>query len=202
MVGHYSMEDCLINFSLCPSGKKLIDHFPELSAFPEFVDVRNDNEIKIAIALADINSPFMKIKDLDMRVTALFEFLDIGLKTPNNKKFFKEVVDYKQKEVIAAACRYIQLQNNHDYASWWSLNMAFYELQRESTRTRGENEDRTKYVSSKVAISNEMDRISAKLKDYEAVLFRDIKMKQAAVEKELIKIYTYPEKYAEKFEGY
>lgn len=201
MVGNYDMSNCLIDFTTCSPGVKLIDQFPELSAFPEFRDA-SDQEIRIGIALADINSPFLKIKDVKMRITALFEFLEIGIKTLTNQELFREVELYKHKRIIPAACRYIQLQNNHDYASWWSLNMAFYELQRESTEPRKESEDRKKYVREKAEISTEMDRISAKLKQYEASLFKDVRMKQAAVEAELQKIYTYPEKHAEVFDGY
>lgn len=198
----YDWSRCIINFEEVPKGKRILDHFPELAAYPEFVNVMNDNEIKIAIALADEESPIRKIKEPQMRLMALFEFLDIGLKTVVMKEFFDQVLKYKHPSVMAACCRVIQMINNHEYATWWTLNVSFYELQQESVKPRDANTDVSKHVQAKVIITNQMDAIGKKLKDYEARLFGDIKMKQAMVDQELQKIRFFPEQMAEKFPGF
>lgn len=202
MVGNYDLSGCLVDFTSAPAGVKLTDHFPELSAFEEFVNTVDDNEIRVAIAISDIESPFLKIKENEMRLKALFDFLGIGLKTMKNREFFDEVLNYRHKRVIAACCRHIQRQNNHAFASWWSLNMAFYDLQKESTKPRDKDQDVLKYVNGKAMLAKEMDAIASKLADYEARIFRDTKMKQAIVDMELQKIVTYPEMFAEKHQGY
>lgn len=197
----FDLSPLLIDFSLAAAGEKVLDHFPELSAFPEFVNAF-DNEVKIGILISDIESPFLKIKDNESRLKAIFEFLDIGLMTVKNKEFFNEILNYKHGRVIDVCCRYIQMQNNHDFASWWSLNIAFYELQKLSVETRKAGEDITKFVKGKTEISKDMDRISTMLKDYEARLFKDSKLKQKLVEQQLKKISFFPEKMAEDFPGF
>lgn len=197
----FDLSSLLIDFTQAPAGVKVIDHFPELTPYPEFINAF-DNEIKIAILIADIESPFLKIKDNESRLKAIFEFLDIGLMNLKTKELFNSVLNYTHGRVIDACCRYIQIQNNHDFASWWSLNLAFYELQKQSVKTREANEDVTKFVKGKTETSKEMDRIATMLKDYEARLFKDTKMKQKMVEQQLKKISFFPEKMAEDFPGF
>lgn len=197
----FDLSPLLIDFTLVPAKVKIIDHFPELSTFPEFVDA-HENEIKIAICISDIESPFLKIKDNESRLKAIFEFLEIGLMNTKTRELFNDVLNYRHARVIQACCRYIQLQNNHDFASWWSLNLAFYELQKQSVKTRGADEDVAKFVKGKTETSREMDRIATMLKDYEARLFKDVRLKQKLVEQELKKISYFPEKLAENFPGF
>lgn len=199
---NYNLSGLLIDFTVVPDRVRLIEHFPELSAYPEFVNVHNDNEIKIAILISDIESPFRKIRDPHMRLKALFEFLDIGLVTGAMKDFYDDVLNYRQPEVMAAACRYIQMLNNHDYSIWWTLNLSFYDLQKESVIQRKVDENVKSYVAAKVAITKEMDLIGEKLKTYEARIFGDVKLKQAIVNQELQKISFFPEKMAQEFQTF
>jgi hypothetical protein len=199
---NYNFENCLINFTLVPQGVKLIDFFPELSAFPEFVNVKTDNDIKIAIALADIESPFLKIKENEVRLRALFEFLGIDTKSDLVQEYFNTILDYSNSSVYDAACRYIQMINHHDYAIWWTLNLSFYVLQKSSTKPQGKDETDKIFVDNKIKITSEMDRIGEKLKTYEARIFGNARLKQKAVEQELKKITFFPEKFAEVFPGF
>jgi hypothetical protein len=180
----------------------MIDFYPELSAYPEFVNVHNDNEIKIAIAISDMQSPFLKIKDPRMRINAIFEYLDIGLKSTLNQEFFERVLNYTDKYVFPACGRYLQMLNNHDFAAWWSLNIAYYGLVQESIKPMKEGGDAKKHAMEAAALSNQMDTMATKLKTYESRLFPDAKMKQKIVDENLKKIEFYPEKYAEKFPGF
>lgn len=205
MTGNYDMSNCLIDFTSCPKGVKLVEHFPELSAFEEFTNTFNDNEIRIAIAISDLNSPFLKIKEPDIRIKALFEFLDIGLKTKSNQELFEQVIQYKHSRIIDACCRHIQRQNNHVYASWWTLNIAFYDLQREAAipRTSGTGgKDAITAAKDKSFFAQEMDKIASKLAEYEPRIFKDTKLKQAAVDRELKKLVTFPEKFADTHPGF
>lgn len=199
---NYDMSKCLIDFTTCPSNVRLVEHFPQLSAYPEFKNIFDDNEIRIAIAISDIESPFIKIRENELRLQALFEFLDIGLKTIQKKEFFNQVLEYKHPRIFPACSRYIQMINNHDFASWWMLNVAFYDLHKESIKPREKDQELRSYVRAKSDVAQEMDKISTKLKDYEARLFRDTRMKQAVVELELKKIVTFPEMLAEEFNGF
>lgn len=201
MNSNYDLSKCYIDITRVPNRTRVIEFFIELAAYPEFRDI-SDEEIRIAFLISDIESPFIKIKEPTMRLTALFEFLDIGLKTLPKKELFKQVLDYKHDRIFKACSRVIQLINNHDYAIWWTLNMAFYDLQKESSTPKGTNEDTSKYVATKTAITQQMSKISEQLKTLEARLFGDVKMKQAVVDQELKKISFWPEKMAENFPGF
>jgi len=197
----YDLSRCVIDYTLVPDRTRVLEFYPELSAYPEFKNA-TDNEIKIAISIADINSPFIKIKEPVLRLNALFEFLDIGLKNPKTQELYDQTLNYTHPRVIPACCRVIQIINNHDYAIWWTLNLSFYDLQKESAIPRATNETTAKYVDTKSSITNQMDKIGEKLKTYEARLFNDVKLKQALVDNELKKISFFPEKMAEQFPGY
>ena len=152
--------------------------------------------------MADLESPFIKIKEAQIRMRAIFDFLQIGLKTPANQELFELALSYRHERIIAACCRIIQIINNHDYASWWTLNLSFYDLQKESAIPKGKDDNTAKYVATKIAITDQMDKIAAKLKDYEARLFADVRLKQALVDQELKKISLYPERMAQTFPGF
>lgn len=202
MTAKFDLSNCLVDFTLCPKGVKLTEHFPELTAFEEFTNVLNDNELRIAFAISDLNSPFLKIKEVDIRIKSLFEFLDIGLKTQANRELFDQVVTYRHKRIIDACCRHIQRQNNHVYASWWTLNIAFYDLQREAAMPRKTGSDAVSGAKEKSFFALEMDKVAKKLAEYEPQIFKDFRLKQAAVDRELIKLVTFPEKFAEAHPGF
>ena len=199
---NYSFDNCLINFTLVPKGVRLINFFPELSAYQEFINVKSDNDIKIAIALADIESPFRKIREPELRLKALFEFLDIGLSNKITQNYFTSILDYTNVPVYDAACRYIQMINHHDYSIWWTLNVSFYTLQKSSIKPQAKDETDKQFVDNKIKVTTEMDRIGIKLKEYEARIFGDTRLKQKAVEAELRRIAYYPEQFAEPFPGF
>lgn len=202
MSANYNFENCLIDISKVSGKVRMIDFYPELSAYPEFVNVHNDNEIKIAIAISDMQSPFLKIKDPTMRIKSLFEYLDIGLKTKMNQEFFDRVLNYTDPVVFPACGRYIQMLNNHDFAAWWSLNIAYYGLVQESIKPMKADGDARKHATEAAALSNQMDAMATKLKTYELRLFSDARMKQKVVDEQLKKISFFPEKYSERFPGF
>lgn len=202
MSANYNFDNCLIDISKVSGGVKMIDYYPELSAYPEFVNVNNDNEIKIAIAISDIGSPFIKIKEPTMRLKALFEYLGIDLRSKEDQDFFDRVLNYTDDKVFPACSRYIQMINNHDFASWWGLNISFYHLQRESIKPMAVDADPIKYSNNMESLTTRMDKIAEKLKTYEARLFSDTQMKQKIVNEQLKKIEFFPEKFAEKFPGF
>lgn len=197
----YDLSRCYIDITLIPNRTRIIEQHIELAAYPEFKDI-SDEELRIAFLISDIESPFIKIKEPQMRLIALFEFLDIGLKTPTKKELFKQVLDYKHPRIFLACSRVIQLINNHDYAIWWTLNMAFYDLQKESSTPKGSTESTKSYVDTKTSITNQMSTIGEKLKTLEGRLFGDTKMKQAMIDQELKKISYYPEQMAQTFPGF
>lgn len=196
MQENFDLSKLLINFSLCPKGKRLVNYFPELQAMPEFVNQQNDNFIKIAICTADADSPFMKMRgDHERMIMAIFDFLEIGRENKIGKEFLEKVIDYKHEGVIECWSAYLQLQFSIDFTDWAISKQTYDMLIKESTRQRIENEDVAKYADWRIKIRNQIRTIGEDLKKIEPLIFKDSKMvKPVAIEQ--IKIKNYPEKYA------
>lgn len=196
MQANFDCSKLLVNFTLCPKAKRLVNFFPELAAFPEFVNCQHDNFIRIAILTADADSPFLKMRgDHERMIAAIFEFLEIGTQNLIGKEFMQKVMDYKHEAVIECWAAYLQMQYNIDFADWAISKQTYDMLIKESTRPKGDVEDTVKYADWRVKIRNQIRQIGEDLKKIEPMIFKDSKMaKPVANERILIK--NYPEKYA------
>lgn len=197
MNSDFDLSKCLIDFSKIKPGQRMIEAFPELSAFPEFKLVQEDKWIKVAILLSDFDSPFLKIKDNELRLRAIYDYVEIGLKTQKNQEEFQEVLEYKHIIVIDCCSRYLQMQNNHDFASWWSSNLLYYELIKEKNAPKSPGDSIDVYTNRKLKIEDNLERILVRIKEKEAMLFKDSKMRMAIARSQVQKIKTYPEQMAE-----
>jgi hypothetical protein len=197
----YDFSECMIDFTRCPNNERLVKFFPELSVYPEFNDAE-DNLISIAICITDLKSPFIRV-DHQLRLTQIFDFLGMGLKTQKNQELFHNLLFYKHVGLINMCARYLQHFNNHDFTRWWTLNLSYYEIQRAAIEPKMEGEDINKYYTRKMSMQGQMDTMSNKLIEYEERLFDDAKLKQAIHAQKLKeKIHTYPEQFAQQFPGF
>lgn len=190
-------SNCLIDFTLCPKETPLTSFFPELSAFSEFANCQNDNEIKIAIATTDMDSPCMKITDRESMLKSLFDFLGLPLKNDHDREFFDKVFYYKHERIAAAKARYTQMQHVTDWAQWLAVLETFTFLIFESNRPKENDESIDKYVARRVRIKEDLKKTGKDLKELEAVLFPDSKSAREIAMNEAKKIRTYPEMYAQ-----
>jgi len=187
----YDFSKCMYDIStLAPGG--LLKTYPELNAYEEFVNTTRDEEIKIAICLCDINSPFLKIKDFRQKLTAIFEYLSL-----KDKVLFEEMFTYTNETITSICSVYMQMQNNHDFTYWWNTNQLYYSLMNEMGKPRGKEEDVTRYVDRKLKIQKQAEPIKNDLLNIEANLFSDSKMKMAIAKSKLTVIRTYAEMFAE-----
>lgn len=192
----YSLEKCLIDFTKC-TNSKLVDFFPELNAFEEFKNAKNDAYIKIAIATADPDSPFIRIKDRDLMLRSLFEFIGIEIETKKEKDFFNDVLIYEHVPVLECFGAYLRFCYDIDWTEYITTKQTYDVLVIESNRKREKAEELDDYVKRRVNIQAHLKKIGADLKNLEAKIFPDSK---AAREISLLhnkKIVTYAEKYAE-----
>lgn len=197
LLSQYDTSKMLYNLNLLPERRQVIDFWPELQAFEEFRDVI-DNDIKLSFLLADIESPFLKIKDPSLRLQAMFEALEIGLKAPKNQEYFNHILDYKLPRVNACCARYLHLLNNHEYTYWWNLNQLYYNtLMKEMGKPMSTTDDLDAYVNRNLKIQEKAEKIIKILKEKEAILFNDAALKRAIVNAEMQKIRTYPEMHAQ-----
>lgn len=197
MSTQHDLSKLYIKFQECPSGTKLIEHFSELSAFPEFNHAIDDNEIKIGILTGDIDSPFIRIKDRETMLKAIFDFLNIPIKTDAQKQFFDEVLYYKHTRVVGCWVRYIQMLHDTDYTDWLMAQQTYNFLLFESQKPKEDTESSDKYIDRRLKIQNNLKKFGADMKEIEAKIFPDSKAAREAAMHEQKKIETYAERYAE-----
>jgi len=175
----------------------LVDQFSELGAFPEFNNAVDDNEIKIAILLGDIDSPFIRIRDRETMLRSIFEYLQIPIKTKSQIEFFNEVLHYKHIRVIGCWVRYIQILHDTDWTDWVMAQQTYNFLLFQSQIPKDKDEGDDKYLDRRLKIQANIKKIGADLKAIEAKLFPDSKAAREAGLYEMKLISTYAEKYAE-----
>lgn len=177
--------------------KPLLEQFSELSAFPEFQNAVDDNEIKIAILAGDIDSPFIRIRDRETMLKSIFEFLNVPIKTQDQINFFNEVLYYKHNRVVGCWVRYIQILHDTDWTDWLMAQQTYNFLLFESQIAKDEKETSSQYLDRRLKIQANIKKIGAEVKAIEAKLFPDSKAAREAGLYELKLISTHAEKYAE-----
>lgn len=188
---------CMIDFTACPKGIRLVDHFPELGAFDDFTSVEDENIIKIAIATADIDSPLILIKDRETMISSLFSFLDIDQHSEDGSVFYNSIVSYKHSDYMNCFARYLIMLHDIDWTQYKSTKQTHDILTTESMRPRGENEEINAFTKRKVNIQNDLKNIGNDLKKLEAKIFPDSRAAREISLNEAKKIKTYAEKYAQ-----
>lgn len=188
----------LLDFTKCPKGTKLINFFPELTSFKEFLEQKDENIIRLAIALTDPESPWLKIKDRESMVKSVFEFLNIDTTLKSNAKFYEDVVNYHHEQVGICKARYLQIIHNVDWTEYVMTRETFDFLTMEANRPMDKDENRDKYLQRRVTLKTQIQNAGKDLKKIEAIIFPDSKAaREAALLESKGKIVSYPEKYAQ-----
>jgi hypothetical protein len=189
----YDISGLYINFSLCPEGTRLCNWFPELEPFKEF-HVADDNRVKIAICLGDVDSPFVRIRDRNSMVKAVFEF--IGLE---DKELLDKVILYKDDLTSFAWLRYLSIINETRFTNWQIVRRDYEFFLLKSTEEKGDEND-IAYYKKRNEIRERIKELGKELTDIEAELFPDSKAaREAAIANARKKIKLYAEMYSEEF---
>lgn len=193
---NFDFSSCMIDFTICPSNRKMIEQFPELSAFQEFKEVP-DHYIKIAIATSDIDSPLLRIKERESMMTTLFEFLRIPIESEEDKKFYNDVLHYDHDDIAKCRARYLQLLHNTDWTQWITLNEILTYLTFQSVLPKGKEESENEFMTRKLKCRDNIKKTGNDIKQLEAIIFPDSRSAREAAKNEAKKIVTYAEKYSE-----
>lgn len=194
---NYDCGKLLVDFTQCPPGVRLCEHFSELKAFKEFTQQQDDNFIKIAILTADADSPFWKLRgDRELMVKAIFEFLEIGIQNSIGQEFYQKVFDYKHEGISQCWLAYLQMQYNIDFNDWALSKETYDMLIVESGRERATGEDAVAYANWRIKLRNQIRQIGEDLKLIEPKIFKDSKMAKPVAMEQLKKIRSYAEKHA------
>lgn len=197
--GRYDFSKCLFDIEAVPRGTALCDYYPELKDYEEFSTPLTDREQKIAIAISDFKSPFVRM-DHDLRVKNIFEMLEIGLVAPQTKKLFDEVVKFSNRIVNECIAKYLMMQANHEFSLWFSNYLAFYQMMdehRKPVNYGAKESDINAAMNRKRMLSKEANDLKSALVNQEIFLFGDTRVKQAVTTVLIKKIRTYPEMMAD-----
>ena len=192
----YDLSHLFIRIDECPSGVRLVDHFPELSAFKEFL-VCDDNRIKIAILSGDVDSPFVRIKDRETMVDAIFSYLGIDRK--KESLFFSDIVHYKDNLTSFAWLRYLHILHETDFTNWQIAKKDFEFFLLKANDSQGDESDQ-QYFKKRNEIRQRIKELGDEVREIEAKIFPDSKAaREAALADSRRKIKLYAESYSEEF---
>lgn len=196
---NYDLSKIYCNFTKCPPGKNLVDFFAELQPFPEFSKC-DDNRIKIAILSGDTDSPFTRIKDRDIMIRSIFEYLNIPIVSKEDKAFYDDVVLYRDDLTVFAWLRYLQILNETDFTNWLLIKRDYDFFLKKSHDKQMEGESDDKYLAKRNKIRNTLKELGEEQRNIEAKLFPDSKAaREAAIAEARSKIRLYAESYATEY---
>lgn len=191
----FDTSKCMFDPSRFGGSVRIGDIYPETEYYNEFKN-SSEHDIKLAILISDLESPFISIKDTRMRLIAIYDYLDMDRKSKKGKEKFEEIERYSYMPVFDICSVYMEMQNNHDFSAWWSLSRTFYDLNRVMGQPMSQTDDVDKYVTRKLRIQKQLDEIQEALQDKESRLFGSAKSKMAIARAKMKRERTYAEKHA------
>ncbi len=191
----YDLSKIYLDFSKLEPGDSLREKFPELNSFNEFLEC-DDNMLKIAICMGDIDSPFIRIKERDMMVREIFAYLDIDVKT--NLAMFERIVQYRHPKVMGAWLRYLQILHETEFTNWLLCRKDFDFFLMQSNEPKMTKESDMLYYKRRIEIRERVQELGHEMRRIEAKLFPDSKAaREAAIIEQGMKIKLFAEMYAE-----
>lgn len=199
MSSGYDLSGLYINFTLVPFGTRIVDHFPELKAFPEF-EKCNEDRIKIAILSSDIDSPFVRTNDRELMMRSIFDYLNIDIKTQKEKEFFENIVLYKDNLTTFAWTRYLQILHETDFTDWLLAKKDYDFFLSKSNEDKKDNETDKVYLARRNEVRNTIKQLGQEVRSIEAKLFPDSKAaREVALAEAKKRTRLYAEMYAEDY---
>lgn len=193
----YDLGKCYFDISTIAPGEQIREKFPELNSFPEFYEC-SEEMIKIAILLGDIDSPFVRIKDRESMVKAIFEYLEIDINT--NRAMFDRIIMYKHPLVIGAWLRYIQILHETDFTDWLLIKRDYEFFISQTNDIKMDKESDLNYYKRRNEARDRVRELGQDMRKIEAKLFPDSKAaREAALAESRLKIRLYAERFAEPF---
>lgn len=193
----YSIDELYIKIGDCPKGTRLCEWSPELEPFKEF-HVADENRVKIAILSGDIDSSFVRIKERETMIKAIFDYL--GIDTKKEEKFLNDVIQYKDDLTTFAWLRYIQILHETDFTDWCLAKRDYDFFLMKSNEEQGVNENDLQYYKKRNEIRERIKELGKEVREIEARLFPDSKAaREAALADSKRRVKLYCESYAEPY---
>lgn len=191
----YDLSKCFVDISTLAPGEKLFEKFPEVFAFSEFMECTEDM-IKIAILLGDIDSPFVRIKERDVMVQAIFDYLNIDRR--QNQAMFERIIAYRHPKIMGAWLRYLYVLHETDFTDWSLCRKDHDFFLMQANEAKLDKESDLNYYKRRVEIRERVSELGKEMRRIEAKLFPDSKAaREAAIIENSLKIKLWAEMYAE-----
>lgn len=195
----YDLSRCYIDISTLASGEDIREKFPELNSFPEFYEC-SDDMIKIAILCGDPDSPFVRIKDRESMVKAVFDYLNIDAKV--NVSMFEKLIVYRHPLIIGAWLRYIQIIHETEFTDWLICKRDYEFFISQTNDIKMDKESDMLYYKRRNEARDRVKELGQEMRRIEAKLFPDSKAaREAALAENRMKIRLHAERHAEPY-GY
>lgn len=180
-----------------PHEGRLVDKFPELASFNEFLEC-TDDMIKIAVLSGDPDSPFVRIKERESMIRAIFDYLNLDIQT--NQSMFYKIVTYRHPVVIGAWLRYIQIVHETDFTNWLLLKRDYEFFISQTNDVKMDKETDLNYYKRRNEARDRVRKLGDQMQKVEAKLFPDSKAaREAALAESRMKIRLYAERFAESY---
>jgi len=178
-----------------PKGTSLLDHYPTLKLYKELdkkvVGFDADKILSYVIFLIDDNSPFFKVEDFAQRHRLAAQ--QAGLKETDIEK-----LDIKSNVALNSIFSgYLRVVNSDDFTLWFSLKQNFYnntEMIRDATL---EGNDPVMAVKRKQEIGIALKDSLNTIRDLEARLFKDERIKDRVTQSAMIEMVNWTERLAD-----
>ena len=195
----YDLSRLYLRIDLLEPGEEIRVKFPELESFIEFHEC-TDDMIKIAILSGDPDSPFVRIKDRESMVKAIFDYLHIDAKT--NVSMFEKIIVYRHPLIIGAWLRYIQIIHETDFTNWILARRDYDFFIGQTNDVKMDKESDLSYYKRRNEARERVKELGDDIRRIEAKLFPDSKAaREAALQESRMKIRLHAERHAEPY-GY
>jgi hypothetical protein len=102
-----------------PKGKSMLDVYPVLKNYEEFLDLKLDNMLKFAVLMTDTESPLFNITDAPIKV-------DTALELAGYKKDEDGIKDGSNAKCNAIIVRFLMIFANTKYSLLFAQKQHFY----------------------------------------------------------------------------
>jgi hypothetical protein len=136
-----------------------------------------DKMVNFVIIFCSRDSPFYTEENYERKIEICAEIVGIGAKDR-----LREMINKNHWWYSTLISAYMQTENNDVFMTWLSMKMAMHETQAYLRIKLDDVSDAEKHMMGKVKAVETIEKLTAKVKDYESRLFPHSRTAQAALE--------------------
>lgn len=185
------------DISKVPTGKCVIDVYPELAEYKEFSQRKDDNLVRWVILLVDDQGPFFKMHtDFQERAKAVYNHLSLTCRTLKSYIDGNIDDDVFRIDINSKIYKFFILLDKHSYTAWYTIWSNFQETNAFLQIPIDPLDDAYEAkFEKKQKISEKLPAMQTQLAQYEKLIYGDTKIKQIVVN-QVAKMTNWPEKMA------